>query len=202
MRIVLPLAVGCAALSIRSSCSTSPKSGAERDTNLSAPPLMPAETFKPASFNSVIHLKGGRYHKLLSPDSYAVWVSEDVVALKRAKAVETGEEVNEQMNAALALVNANYFVFECHVESAFAGQVIAQFAVAKSADAEFASGDNAEEVEVVAVEQVEAAVASVVGAGGTGDSLHILDSVGGIVDGGEEGQITAVGVAPNGAEGG
>ena len=80
--------------------------------------------------------------------------------------------------------------------------VFAQFAVAKSADAEFASGDNAEEVEVVAVEQVEAAVASVVGAGGTGDSLHILDSVGGIVDGGEEGQITAVGVAPNGAEGG
>jgi len=60
-----------------------------------------------------------------------------------------------------------------------AGHVISQFAVAESADVEFTSYDDTEEVEVVAVKQVETAVASVVSAGGARDfSKSLIPLVG------------------------
>ena len=115
----------CAALSLLTACSTSPKPNPDLDIVLESPPLDSTETFRPATPDSAIHLKEGRYPNLFSPDSYAVWVNEDVIALKRAQAVEAGEEVDDQMDVTLALVDANYIVFECHVESAFPDSSIA-----------------------------------------------------------------------------
>ena len=117
----LAVAVGCQ--------STGKKSDPMMDDSMLAPP--PMVQFTPAKAVASIHFDGGRYPNLLSPESYAVWVDSGVAALK--KEAETSEsmepEVTDAMPADLATtaarIDANYFVFECHIESAFPDASIA-----------------------------------------------------------------------------
>lgn len=81
--------------------------------------------FRPATRYSRIHAGSGRYPNLISPESFAVWVGPEIVALKRQKAEEDGEEIDAYLDAAAKHVGENYFVFECHIESVFPDASIA-----------------------------------------------------------------------------
>ena len=81
-------------------------------------------------------------------------------------------------------------------------QPVLKVGVAKTCDVEFASDDSQKEVEVVALEQIETAVGSVVGFDRTGDLFKIAQTVGRVVDGGEELDIATVGVAEDVASSG
>lgn len=76
----------------------------------------------------------------------------------------------------------------------FTGQMFADVGVFESADHKFAAKDNAEQIEVAAVEHVESAVGAVVGTHGFGHFVEPFDAVGGIVYGAEEVDVSAVGV--------
>ena len=98
------------------SCQTTP-------TEETGPPL--PEKFEPATFVSRLHLGGGEYEDLLGPSSYAVWVGQEVVDLKRDADFETGVDADVQLDSAAAQIGANYLVVECHLESVFADASIA-----------------------------------------------------------------------------
>lgn len=105
------------------SCKTSRTPGAA-----AAPESQPPE-FVPATYIVPIRVEAGDYPSLFSPDSYAVWAGPDVAALRRAKAVENGESIDPKLDAAVARINDNYLVFECHLYSAFSDMSIGYDAV-------------------------------------------------------------------------
>jgi len=69
-----------------------------------------------------------RYHDLMTPDSYMIWVSDDVARIKfaldadvpPANVPEDAPELNDTR-----FINANFLVFELHIKSAFSDSSIA-----------------------------------------------------------------------------
>lgn len=85
--------------------------------------------FSPVCYVSPIQLERGRYGNLFAADSYAVWVGDDMAALKRAHDEESGEKVDPVLAAASSRLNENFLIFECHLASAFADMSIGYDAV-------------------------------------------------------------------------
>lgn len=91
-----------------------------------ATPAKPVQIkFEPAT--STVELQAGnvRYPNLFGPDSYAVWVGPEVVALKKQQAEEAGETIGPKLEETARIVSEQYVLIECHVESAFADSSIA-----------------------------------------------------------------------------
>lgn len=99
-------------------------SGAGRALEVEEGPVAATE-FRPATYHSRIHEGDSRYPNLFSDGSYAVWVGEDVAELKRQKELEGGATIDLSLERAAAIVGENYYVFECHFESAFPDSSIA-----------------------------------------------------------------------------
>jgi hypothetical protein len=87
-----------------------------------------AGPFTPAQFVAKPTLgPGSRYSDLLSPDSYAIWLTDEVVNIKLESETANGatsEKMEELANMARQL-NEKFLIFECHVVSAFPDASIA-----------------------------------------------------------------------------
>ena len=63
-------------------------------------------------------------------------------------------------------------------------------AVAESIDVEFATNYGTEQVEVIPMKEIEASISSIVIASGSADTVEIFYGIGGVIDGGEELEVT------------
>ena len=104
------------------SCQTSKKEEAKGE------PVFVTEFF-PATFVAPVQLDSGSYANLFAPDSYAVWLGSDVARLRREKSVAAGQKIDPKLDEAVARINDNYLVFECHLASVFPDMSIAYDAV-------------------------------------------------------------------------
>jgi len=100
------------------SCQTTKKEASKGE------PVFVTEFF-PMTFVSPIQLESGSYPDLFAADSYAVWLGSDVARLRRAKSVEQGEKIDPKLDEAVARINENYLVFECHLASMLSDMSIA-----------------------------------------------------------------------------
>ena len=75
----------------------------------------------------------------------------------------------------------------------FGRHKVSQLAILKAADVELATGNQAEELKVLAVEEIKPAISSMPVMGRFGDLLQVFEGGSWIVDRGNELQITAVG---------
>ena len=86
------------------------------------------EVFTPSSYIARPTLGvGSRYQNLLSPNSYVIWVTDEVAQLKLESETAEGTvsgESEEVLKIAQAL-NERYLIMECHIESAFQDSSIA-----------------------------------------------------------------------------
>lgn len=109
---------GLALAALLTSCATTP------EPPETPPAPVPAE-FKPAAYYSRILADTGNYPTLFSPDSFAIWVTDDVIELKKQQALSAGESIDIYTDRAAAQIGENFYVFECHTESVFADSSIA-----------------------------------------------------------------------------
>lgn len=101
------------------SCSTTP-----------SPPEMPPPVpepseFAPATYYSRVLADAGSYPTLFAPDTFAIWVTDEVVELKKQEALNTGESIDLFTERDAKEIGDYFYVFECHVESVFADSSIA-----------------------------------------------------------------------------
>jgi hypothetical protein len=122
MRRFAPWAAGLTLVTV-SACQTSTPT----EPAPVAPPV--ANAFEPAQPMARIAADSARYANLFAPESYAVWVGPEVTAAKRAAAEEAGETIDPYLEQIAALINDNYYVFECRLESVFEDTSIAYDAV-------------------------------------------------------------------------
>jgi hypothetical protein len=73
-------------------------------------------------------------------------------------------------------------------------------AVTETADIEFSTNYRDKDVEIVTVKEIEAAIGTLIGLDGTGNLLQITNAVGGIINRGEELDISPIGIAEYGCE--
>jgi hypothetical protein len=81
--------------------------------------------FTPATYTAHVRLGEGRYPDLFSAESYAIWVSPQVAALKLEDARDAGETIEPELEHAAHTIESNYVIIECFVESAFSDMSIA-----------------------------------------------------------------------------
>ena len=81
--------------------------------------LAPVTAFVPAAAVSPVHVGESRYPTLFSPDSYAVWVTPEVAAAKRHEEMAAGGTITPALESTASAVDEHFYVFECHVASAF-----------------------------------------------------------------------------------
>ncbi len=91
--------------------------------------VVPPDFFEPRDFVAAMGQGEGRYPDLYARSSYAVWVSPEVIALKRQQAVANGEPIMPWIENAAAVISPDYVVIECHVSSTFSDAAIAYDAV-------------------------------------------------------------------------
>ncbi len=133
MRPALHLVILAFAALTLCSCHTTPlrgDSGTETTTPEaeSAPAPAPAE-FRPVIFYARLVNGDGPHPDLYSHETHAIWISPEVLAMKRQMAAEAGESIEPEADTAVKLIGANYIVFECFIESMFADASIAYDAV-------------------------------------------------------------------------
>lgn len=85
----------------------------------------PPPQFAPTTFVRPLHRLEGRYPNLFSPDSFVVWVDDDVAALKREKDGEDNVVIEAPIEEAAEAINRDFIVLECHVGSMFSDTSIA-----------------------------------------------------------------------------
>lgn len=90
----------------------------------------PPPQFVPAEPLSGIHARAGRYPNLYAPESYAVWIDEEVAAIKREQDAEDGVVVEPVIEETAEAVIPEFAVVECHMVSAFPDASIGYDAVA------------------------------------------------------------------------
>jgi hypothetical protein len=102
----------------------------EPEVALAAEPApAPVSQFEPMAYAAQVERAEGRYPDLFGPTSYALWVSQEVTALKREQAARSGEAIEPWLDSAALVIPASYIVIECHLESAFPDASIAYDAV-------------------------------------------------------------------------
>jgi hypothetical protein len=117
------ITLAVAATLLVASCKTTPN---ESPDEVAAPA---SAEFVPLSAVVSIEQGQGQYPQLFSPDSFAVWVTPEVTALKRREAAKEGT-VEPWLDDNARIVPSDYIVLECHVNSAFGDQSVAYDAVA------------------------------------------------------------------------
>ena len=85
------------------------------------------------------------------------------------------------------------FEHACYLMGGFVGKVFSDSAVAQAADVEFASCNSMEQIQIIAVKKVEAAIAAAIVADGVRNLFDVFLGRTGIVDGGDEIDIAAIG---------
>ena len=88
---------------------------------------LPTE-FRPVTHLAVSQQVSGGYPDLVSEDSFAVWVSSGVLAMKKEQAIKEGApraDVEQEFAAVDTVVGTKYVVVELHLESAFRDMSIA-----------------------------------------------------------------------------
>jgi len=108
-------------------CGCGARRSARRGTEV-AVDGSPAGPFTPAQFVAHPTLgPGSRYNDLLSPDSYAIWLTDEVAEIKLESEIADGAtqaKMEELANIAKQL-NEKFLIFEVHVVSAFPDASIA-----------------------------------------------------------------------------
>lgn len=75
--------------------------------------------FQPAGPLAQLHVDKASYNSLFSARSYALWVGPEVTRQRRDEALNTGETVLAEADAAAPEIDENFLVLECHIESVF-----------------------------------------------------------------------------------
>lgn len=75
--------------------------------------------FDPATPVASLRVERAAYPSLFSPQSYALWVGPEITLQRRAEAAEGGEEISLEADAIAAMIDENFLVLECHMESVF-----------------------------------------------------------------------------------
>lgn len=81
--------------------------------------------FVPASPAAAVQLESGRYPNLFAPTSYAVWITSGVAEAKLKREQALGGEISPMLAADASTINANFYVIEVNLESAFPDSSIA-----------------------------------------------------------------------------
>lgn len=81
--------------------------------------------FVPVNAAVPLRMESGRYPNLFAPTSYAVWITNGVAAAKLNREQATGGEISPLLQADAATINANFYVIEVNLESAFPDASIA-----------------------------------------------------------------------------
>lgn len=111
-------AAALAALAL-SACQSTPKPEPVSTVPIATGDFVPAHTAAPVSMES------GRYPNLFAPSSYAVWVTNGVAEAKLQREQAGGAEISPMLAADAATINANFYVIEVNLESAFPDSSIA-----------------------------------------------------------------------------
>jgi len=111
-------AAALAALAL-SACQTTPKPEPVATVPVAAGDFVPVE---PAA---AVQLDSGRYPNLFAPTSYAVWITNGVAEAKLQREQAGGAEISPMLAADAATINANFYVIEVNLESAFPDASIA-----------------------------------------------------------------------------
>ncbi len=117
------LLLSCAALAVivgASSCKTS----APMEPEVAAPRSQAGE-FKPSQAIAGIASIDARYPDLFAPESFAVWVGPEAMAAKKQESVAAGETIDPSLENAAQVIDQNYYVFECRLESVFSDTSVA-----------------------------------------------------------------------------
>ncbi len=81
--------------------------------------------FVPVSPAAAVQLDSGRYPNLFAPTSYAVWITNGVAEAKLKREQASGAEISPMLAADASTINANFYVIEVNLESAFPDSSIA-----------------------------------------------------------------------------
>jgi len=84
----------------------------------------PLIAFEPAVSLAKLHVEKGDYPSLFSSDSYALWGGPDLTQQRRRDSEQAGEAIDEAADALAPQLDANFLVFECHLESMFEDMAI------------------------------------------------------------------------------
>lgn len=98
-------------------CGTMGKGEAEKDRG-------PLINFEPTASLAQLHVDKGVYPSLFSPGSYALWVGPELTQQRRIETEQAGEAIDETADALAPQLDANFLVFECHIESVFEDMTI------------------------------------------------------------------------------
>ncbi len=72
--------------------------------------------FQPSQSVSMMKYGSGNYVNLFSAESYAVWVDQEIMDLKRQ---EAGEQTPERLSDDAMAISEDFIILECHVASEF-----------------------------------------------------------------------------------
>jgi hypothetical protein len=114
----IPRIAALAALAL-AGCASTPK------PDEAPPPPVVAGDFTPASAAAPVRMESGRYPNLFAPSSYAVWVTNGVAAAKMQREQASGADISPLLAADAQTINANFYVVEVNLESAFPDASIA-----------------------------------------------------------------------------
>jgi len=99
------------------------QTGSEPDEEL-PPRIGEPIPFQPAHAAAGLRLERGSYPQLFSPSSYALWVGPALLRERRAVAEAEGQVIDPEADTLAPVIDANFIVFECHLESLFSDMSI------------------------------------------------------------------------------
>jgi len=115
------IVLGVMALTLVGACKTVP------------PPLEPEpdvelrvkRQFQPSQTVSMMKYGVGNYINLFSTESYAVWVDQEIMDLKRQESIAAGEQPPSRLQDDAATISEDFIILECYVASEFNDMSIA-----------------------------------------------------------------------------
>lgn len=116
--------LACLAL-VLGGCQTTPPT-----EPVAAEPLTPRIaqapfTFAPQKFYAPVQVGQVRYRMLYAPESHAIWITDEVDAMKRNSDLSQGMEIGDDLALTEQIADARFIVIECRLESAFADSSVA-----------------------------------------------------------------------------
>lgn len=113
------MVLGVAALALVGACKTVPPVP-EPEAELRV-----KRQFQPSQSISMMKYGSGNYVNLFSAESYAVWVDQEIMDLKRQESMAEGEQSPAHLRNDAATISADFIILECHVASEFNDMSIA-----------------------------------------------------------------------------
>ncbi len=81
--------------------------------------------FQPSQTVSMMKYGAGNYVNLFSAESYAVWVDQEIMDLKRQESMAAGEQPPERLQNDAVKISEDFIILECHIASEFNDMSIA-----------------------------------------------------------------------------